>query len=98
MGNDYKKQSMGQGEYGGSCTCPDGQVYQVGDNLDMCKTLACIGGTAGTCKRYKGKWSNAKVVCAGADPKAAPPAAKKYTYDWRRRYSYSDRRRRFYWG
>ena len=34
----------GVGEGGGSCTCPDGSVYQVGDNGDGCGSLACVGG------------------------------------------------------
>ena len=29
------------GSFGGTCTCPDGQVYLVGDNTDQCGSLAC---------------------------------------------------------
>ena len=32
------------GLWGGECTCPDGQMYLVGDNLDLCGSLACAGG------------------------------------------------------
>ena len=32
------------GLWGGECTCPDGEVYLVGDNLDLCGSLACAGG------------------------------------------------------
>ena len=27
------------GGWGGSCTCPDGNVYQVGDNNDFCASF-----------------------------------------------------------
>jgi len=54
------------GVWGGSCTCPDGQVYQVGDNGDFCKTIACHGGEAGKCHREEGPWAHNKVVCEGA--------------------------------
>lgn len=34
---------------GGSCSCPDGEAYLVSDNRDLCGTLLCEGGIAGTC-------------------------------------------------
>ena len=37
------------GMWGGSCTCPDGQSYWVGDNIDLCASLACVGGVSGAC-------------------------------------------------
>lgn len=43
------------------------QVYQVGDNGDGCGSLACIGGTAGTCNPEYGPWKYRRVVCAGAE-------------------------------
>jgi len=51
------------GGWGGSCTCPDGSVYQVGDNYDYCGSLACHGGISGTCNRKHGEWSYRKVTC-----------------------------------
>jgi len=54
----------GVGGWGGSCTCPDGTQFQVGDNGDLCQSLACIGGTTGTCHQHMGEWSNRKVICA----------------------------------
>eukprot|EP00931_Biecheleriopsis_adriatica_P057277 TRINITY_DN3397_c0_g1_i3.p1 TRINITY_DN3397_c0_g1~~TRINITY_DN3397_c0_g1_i3.p1 ORF type:complete len:2330 (-),score=299.84 TRINITY_DN3397_c0_g1_i3:580-7488(-) len=51
------------GNWGGSCTCPDGSVYQVGDNNDACASLACLGGAAGQCFRLSGPWSRRKVTC-----------------------------------
>jgi len=33
------------GGWGGRCLCPNsGKVYYVGDNLDRCGSLACVGG------------------------------------------------------
>ena len=56
--------ARGIGGWGGSCTCPDGQVYQVGDLGNWCGSLACYGGVAGTCHKNHGQWSNRRVVCA----------------------------------
>ena len=33
----------GVGVWGGTCKCPDGQVYMVGDNLNYCRSMACHG-------------------------------------------------------
>ena len=52
------------GGWGGDCTCPDGQIYQVGDNHDGCGSLACFGGKSGTCNKARGPWSGKKVTCA----------------------------------
>jgi hypothetical protein len=61
--NNYNS-NAGKGGWGGSCTCPDGKVYQVGDNMNSCGSLACFGGgKAGTCNRYNGAWSKASVTC-----------------------------------
>lgn len=56
------------GGFGGSCTCPDGSVFQVGDNHNNCGSLACIGGESGKCIRRHGEWSGRKVTCAGTNP------------------------------
>ena len=58
--------TSGGGGWGGDCTCPDGEVYQVGDGNDGCATMACIGGTPGTCHKKMGEWTNRKVICATA--------------------------------
>ena len=59
--------SGGGGTNGGKCTCPDGQTYWVGDNNNNCASLACVGGTHGSCdKLVDDKGKNKKVVCAGA--------------------------------
>ena len=55
------------GGWGGDCTCPDGSVYQVGDNYDGCRSLACVGGTSGQCNRRGGPWSRRKVTCGIPD-------------------------------
>jgi len=65
--NLVEENAPGVGEWGGSCTCPDGSVYQVGDNIDHCGSLACIGGVSGTCNRDHGEWSRRKVTCGAPD-------------------------------
>ena len=57
--------TFGGGGWGGECTCPDGQKYWVGDAYDSCGSLACVGGTSGSCNsRVDNKWNGKKVVCA----------------------------------
>merc|ERR1719499_1451179 len=63
-GNIVEDNARRVGTWGGSCTCPDGSVYQVGDNHDACGSLACIGGVSGSCNRRSGIWSRRKVTCA----------------------------------
>mgnify|MGYP007078110217 CR=1 FL=1 len=53
----------GGGIWGGSCTCPDGKIYQVGDEANFCKSLTCIGGIAGKCNKAVGPWTHRKVTC-----------------------------------
>ena len=53
----------GVGGWGGSCTCPDGSVFQVGDLNDYCGSLACVNGQAGTCNEDEGAWSSRSVTC-----------------------------------
>ena len=53
------------GGWGGTCRCPDGRTYEVGDNKDSCNTLACVNGEVLNCNRYSGEWSNRKVTCKG---------------------------------
>lgn len=70
----YEKVS-GVGSWGGWCTCPDGQQYQVGDKHDACangpSSLACDGGVAGDCERGEvSEREGMRVICA-----AAPPAS-----------------------
>lgn len=62
--NYYRKESS-VGVWGGFCECPNGQIYQVGDNYDNCATLACEGGRALTCSATGIISQNAhrKVTC-----------------------------------
>lgn len=53
-GGDYgnwHRPRGGVGGWGGICTCPDGQQYEVGDRNDACRSISCEGGTLGTCTR-----------------------------------------------
>jgi len=59
------------GGWGGYCTCPDGQRYNVGDRKDGCargsQSLACFGGTPGECiKVVDASREGMQVNCAGA--------------------------------
>jgi len=76
--NTVEENAISVGGWGGSCTCSDGQVYQVGDNVDQCNSMACIDGIPGECNEGVGVWSNRKVTCA-TSCKACP--AGKYKID-----------------
>eukprot|EP00966_Prymnesium_polylepis_P107059 2479012-Prymnesium_polylepis.1 len=83
--NVYEEDVDNVGLWGGECTCPDGTVYLVGDQLDHCGSLAvpfaatrianpCIGGTNGECNEYEtDEWRHRKVTCATAPPAPPPP-------------------------
>lgn len=68
------------GIWGGTCTCPNGNVYLVGDRNDQCKSLSCEGGVSGVCNRYASTWSHRKVVCAPSE--TSPPPAASGCLDW----------------
>jgi len=72
--NVVEENPAGVGGWGGSCTCPDGSVYHVGDNNDHCGSLACTGGVGGRCNQFEGVWSHRKVTCAPAAPAERAPA------------------------
>ncbi|KAL1507404.1 hypothetical protein AB1Y20_008246 [Prymnesium parvum] len=55
--------ARGVGEWGGTCTCPDGGVYLVGDNQDQCGSLACVNGVSSPCNHYASTWKGRKVIC-----------------------------------
>jgi hypothetical protein len=70
----------GVGGWGGMCTCPDGQQYNVGDMNDACGSLACVGGTPGPCERVgRAERTGMKATCGSAPEKKSkksttPPA------------------------
>ena len=58
----------GVGGWGGTCTCPNGEVYGVGDNGDFCASLACINGVSGVCNQaVSDSWGYRRVTCGGND-------------------------------
>ena len=61
------------GTWGGTCTCPDGQSYLVGDEANRCASLACTGGTAGLCNHYVSNWAHRRVNCAPGPFPSPPP-------------------------
>jgi hypothetical protein len=53
---------------GGVCSCPNGQVYNVGSyKNDQCYKLNCENGLNLSCKRQPDGWTTAKVICATPD-------------------------------
>ncbi|KAL1496682.1 hypothetical protein AB1Y20_014276 [Prymnesium parvum] len=69
--NRVTEKAQGVGVWGGECTCPDGQAYLVGDQLDYCHTLACEGGRGGACQmEERAAWSGRRVECGAAEPSA----------------------------
>merc|ERR1712141_988303 len=65
--NIVEENASGVGGWGGTCRCPDGTTYEVGDNKDGCGTLACVNGEKVNCYEYDGEWSNRKVTCGCED-------------------------------
>ena len=63
--NVVQEKAPGVALWGGTCKCPDGKTYQVGDGGDGCATLACVYGERISCNKYGGEWSYRKVTCAG---------------------------------
>ena len=55
------------GVWGGTCTCPNGEQYLVGDNVNYCGSLACYGGASGECihevREGPTGWARRKVTC-----------------------------------
>jgi hypothetical protein len=62
-GNNYKSNVDGVGNWGGMYTCPNGQVYAVGDTGNGCQSLAGSGGKGGECHKKTGPWSGKRVAC-----------------------------------
>jgi cell division septation protein DedD len=68
-GSNLYEHSANVGGWGGWCTCPDGQRYNVGDQRDGCAngpaSLACFGGSPGECIReVDPNRQNMQVTCA----------------------------------
>ena len=80
--NKFERKVPGIGGWGGSCRCPNGQVYQVGDSGKGCTALACINGKPGKCNRKQSAaWAGNKVTCATAMPRARQQANKQTSLD-----------------
>lgn len=62
----------GVGEWGGTCSCPDGAIYNVGDNNDGCGSLACVGGVPGPCTPNNPGGAFRRVTCAVGPPLPPP--------------------------
>ena len=73
--NQVQQSAPDVGAWGGTCTCPDGGVYLVGDNFDSCASLACVGGVSGSCEKNNPGGEHVKVTCGACDPAPPPPPA-----------------------
>jgi hypothetical protein len=68
-GTNWYRRDNGTGTWGGTCKCPDGQVYQVADNYDNCKSLACEGGSSGQCSQNIPSYAqHMRVTCGMLNP------------------------------
>jgi hypothetical protein len=71
------------GLFTGSCQCPDGQTYLVGDNKNFCQSLACYGGKTVGCKlSFNTDQIYRKVTCGqeiGICEKDPPPQPESLT-------------------
>ncbi|KAL3924440.1 MAG: hypothetical protein SGPRY_003913, partial [Prymnesium sp.] len=64
------------GEWGGLCTCPNGEEYYVGDNFDSCASLACIDGISDGCSsNIPSESHGVRVTCAKLPPSPPPTIA-----------------------
>ena len=59
----FQKSIPRLGTWGGTCRCPDGKEYEVGDNGDGCGSIACVNGQMVNCNKTDGPWSGRKVTC-----------------------------------
>ena len=86
--NTVTDNAEGVGEWGGTCTCPDGEIYLVGARVSdhvpkgQCGALACVGGVAGLCNHYSSNWAHREVICAPGpplmpSPRPSPPPTPK---------------------
>jgi len=68
--DDWYRYEDRVGHWGGTCTCPgSGRHYEVGDNNNMCLSLACEGGHASPCKAMPGDWKGfgMRVTCGSLE-------------------------------
>jgi len=82
--NTVEEDVIQVGGWGGTCLCPDGSTYQVGDNWDACATLACVNGQKVNCNEYFGEWSDRKVTCSdcGDDFRYTPNNLDGSSKEW----------------
>lgn len=87
--NIVEENAPNAGGWGGTCTCPDGAVYQVGDNNDNCASLSCINGVSGTCGSNNPGGGGVRVTCATPlewdvyVKSAGGPAPPAPGYEWK---------------
>ena len=61
--NLVEENISGVGGWSGTCTCPDGKQYKVGDNNNACASIACIDGVPSGCSRDDLSGLGRRVTC-----------------------------------
>ena len=75
------------GGWGGSCTCPDGKVYWVGDNWDYGASLSCSNGQSGEVHHFVNDlWSGRSVICGDV---SITPITGNLEFTYRERVKFS---------
>ena len=61
------KNDKDAGGWSGTCKCPDGESYKVGDKHTGCRALACEGGVSSGCDRNDTSGKYTKVICSSVN-------------------------------
>lgn len=64
------KNDKNAGGWSGTCKCPDGESYKVGDKHTGCRALACEGGVSSECNRNDSSGKYTKVICSNVNQHA----------------------------
>jgi len=78
----YTPKTKKKGKWGGKYECPSGLIYLVGDNNDLCQSLAGEGGKMIDCQKREGDWSHKQVVCGSKAINYKLAKLDKYRSNW----------------
>ena len=75
--------NTGAGAWGGQCTCPNGNVYDVGDDNNSCGSIACTGGVSSECREggIGGAAAGFSVTCGTIPANPSPYGTSYWTAD-----------------
>ena len=82
--NLVEKNVVSAGGWSGTCTCPDGESYKVGDKNSGCSILACENGISSGCSSSDLSGKYTKVICSNVKQHANywKKKIKDRNYDW----------------